>query len=261
MDNSLNINNLKKFIKKELSDKNPKECKVDICTKNKIYYNIRIIYKNHEENIVFHEYIVKKDENINYIFHYLSNESILHTNSKKDIKEVKHHFQNIIKFYYYDKWNIISNDSDENIINSSNQTFGNINDFYEILNKEYYYTYIIKKDKLKFLSKGKLENKEQIYDINIKNILYEEDQKYVLVYNRNINSKECENGNQCINPKCIYDHPKNYNLINSYKQYILDYRKNDIKFKTINCKYSDEVCNRHKNNKCIFKHDNDPKTI
>jgi hypothetical protein len=259
MEDNENIYKFKKFIKENISANKFSSCTVDINTKNDLYYKIRIICKNMEnmeEKITFFEYIVKKDgNNINYIFHYLSNESILDTNEKKNVGEEKHHFQDIIKIFYYNEWNTIS---DKNIENHLNQTFGNINDFYEILNKEYYYTYIIKDDKLKFLSKGKIKSKEQIHDENINKILYDNDKKYVLIYNNKNNSKNCENGLKCINPKCVYDHPKDYNLITSYKQYILDEKNKEIKFKSINCKYTDKLCNKHKYNKCIFKHDSDP---
>lgn len=255
MEDNENINKFKKFIKENIAVNKFRSCTVDINTKNHLYYKIRIICKNIEEKIKFFEYIVKKEENeINYIFHYLSNEFFLDTDERINFGEEKHHFQDIVKIFYYNEWNIIS---DKNIENYFKQTFGNINDFFEILNKEYYYTYVIKDDKLKFLSKGEIKSKKQIYDENINNILYD-NKKYILVYNKKNNSKKCENGFKCINPKCVYEHPKDYNLINSYKQYILDEKNKDIKFKSINCKYSDNLCNKHKYNKCIFKHDSDP---
>ena len=135
---------------------------------------------------------------------------------------------------------------------------GNINDFFEILNKEYYYTYIIKDEKIRFLSKGKINSLEQIYNDNIDNILYNE--YYTLLYkslNNINNNKDCKDGLDCINPKCVYKHPLDYNLNKAYKRYILNEKTQNPKFKSTYCKYEDDICKKHEYNRCIFKHNDD----
>src|ERR1700730_2525011 len=232
------VNKYKEFIKKNILINGFNNYKIDINTGDKKYdkINVLCIDERLEKKQIFFEYIIKKDEH--NILHCLSNDNVfLSKNNEREVEKEEYNFQDIVKFFHYHEWNIISEKSIENYIK---QTIGCVNDFFEILNKEYYYTYIIKNDKLKFLSKGKINNKEQTYNEIINNILYN-DKNYILINNRINNEEICKNGSN-----------------NSYKQYILDEKKKNPKFKTINCKYKDNLCNKHKYNRCIFKHSDHP---
>lgn len=247
------------FVKEHITFDNFDISKIDINTKNKEYYKINVLYLDKKEKKqLFSEYIIEKKEN-NYIFHYLSNENFLNENNKdqKELKKEYYNYSDILKFFYYEnKWITISEKDVDNYIK---KTFGNINDFFEILNKEYYYTYIIKDEKIKFLSKGKKNSLEQKYNDNIDNISYNE--YYTLVYKSsdNINNnKYCKHEIDCINPRCIYKHPLAYNLDEAYKRYILNEKNKNPKFKSTYCKYEDDLCEKHKYNRCIFKHNSDP---
>lgn len=239
------------FIKKYISFTDFKILKIDINTENIKYYKINVSYLDKKDNKrLFSEYIVEKKNN-NSLLHNLSNKNLYKNNeNEKDIRKENYKLEDILKIFYYEnKWNIISEKEMDNYIK---KTFGNIKDFFEILNKEFYYTYIINDEKISFLSKGKINNTEQIYNENINDILYNE--YYTLIYK---NDKDCKNKLTCINPKCIYKHPLNYDLKTAYKNYILNEKKKNHKYKLINCKYEDDLCEKNKYNKCIFKHDND----
>lgn len=161
MENKEDINKCTNFIKKHISINNFNSYKIDINTKNKKYYKINItcVDKQIKKKQIFFEYIIKKEED-NYILHYLSNNEIfLLKNDGIELEKEKYNFQDIVKIFYYNDWNTIS---EKNIENYIKQTLGCVNDFFEVLNKEYYYTYIIKDNKLKFLSKGKINNENQI---------------------------------------------------------------------------------------------------
>jgi hypothetical protein len=251
------INICIKFVKERITFDNYDISKIDINTKNKKYYKINVLYLDKKEKKqLFSEYIIEKGKN-SYIFHYLSNKSFLYENNKdeKELKKENYNFSNIVKIFYDNEWLTISEKDVDNYIK---KTFGNINNFFEILNKEYYYTYIIKDEKITFLSKGKINSLEQIYNDNIDNILYNE--YYTLLYKRlnNINNnKDCKDGLDCINPKCIYKHPLDYNLDKAYKRYILNEKTQNPKFKSTYCKYEDDLCEKHEYNRCIFKHNDD----
>lgn len=70
--------------------------------------------------------------------------------------------------------------------------------------------------------------------------------------------KNCKYKYKCINPKCVFEHQYNYDLNEAYKQYIIKEKIKNKKFKSINCNKSDDKCDNHKYNGCIFKHKNDP---
>lgn len=251
------INICIKFIKKQISFDNFNISKIDINTKNKNYYKINVLYlEKKEKEKLFSEYIIEKENN--YILHYLSNETFLCRNNKdeKELKEENYNFSNIFKIFNYENEWITVTEKDVN--NYIEKTFGNVNDFFEILNKEYYYTYIIDNEKISFLSKGKINNQEQKYNENIYNILCNE--YYTLIYKnlKNINNENCKYKLDCINPNCVYNHPLDYNLNSAYKKYISNEKNKNHKFKSTYCKYEDEICEKHKYNRCIFKHNNDP---
>lgn len=262
MDSKKNDNEYKKIINKCMNFVNQNIAvdkfnisKIDINTKNKNYYMINVLYLDKiKKEQLFSEYIIEKREK--NILHFLSNEIILHRNNviEKESKKEVYTTNNIAKIFYKNEWVTIS---ENNIRNCIKETFGNIDDFYELLNKEYYYTYIVKESKIIFLSKGKTNNINLKYNENIDNILYNE--FYILINKELNNNKNCKYKIYCINPRCVYKHPLDYNLDKAYKNYILNEKNKNPKFKSADCKYKDELCENHKKNKCIFKHNNDPK--
>lgn len=251
------VNKCINFIKNYISFDNFDIYKIDINTENKKYYKINVLYsyKKGKEKL-FSEYILEKKET-NYILHFLSNEKFLYNNeNEKDLEKEFYNFSDFIKIFYYENnWFIIS---EKNIDDYVKKTFGDIKDFFEILNKEYYYTYIIKDKKIKFLTKGKINSLKQIHNENIDNIQY--NGCYILI-NKKLdtnNNEKCKYEYNCINPKCVYKHPLNYNLNEAYKKYILNEKKKNPKYKSTFCKYKNNLCEKHKYNRCIYKHNNDP---
>jgi hypothetical protein len=128
------INICIKFVKEHITFNNYDISKIDINTKNKKYYKINVLYLDKKEKKqLFSEYIIEKGKN-SYIFHYLSNESFLYEINKdeKELKKENYNSSNIVKIFYDNEWLTISEKEVDNYIK---KTFGNINDFFEILNK------------------------------------------------------------------------------------------------------------------------------
>lgn len=253
------INICIKSIKKHISTDNFNIHKINIDTKSP-YYIIKVLYSHKEENStkLFLECFLEKGIN-NKILHCFSNN--INLDIQKDnwkIVEEKKDTHDIIKIFYdKNKWFTISNMGD--IENNIKSTFNNPNDFYEILNKEFYYTYILKEGKIMFLSKGIKNNVDQYYDKNIKNIILD-DNKYVFIkkdIRKYIKKEDCKYKLKCINPNCKFSHPENYDLNLAYKQYIVEERNINPMFKSLDCNFND-ICPKHKYNKCKFKHQNDP---
>lgn len=255
--NKKDVDKCIKYIKDNIDIREKTNCKIDVDTKS-CYYKINIIYSNKkdEKTNLFSEYILEKEEN--YLMHYLSNDSnnlINKKSCKDDIIEEIYGPEDIIKIFYdKDKWITIPNFNNEILSNS----FKNKEDIYEILNKNYYYTYIIKNGKIKILNKGKINDKEgQIYNENIIDILFS-DKKYIIkVKNEIKNNGTCINKSDCINPRCHFIHPDGHNVYDSYKKYIIEKRMKNPYFKTINCVNKDN-CIENNYNKCKYKHENDP---
>lgn len=252
-----NVNKCINFIKEHISIDIFDIIKIDINTKFP-YYKINVIYVNKKERTknLFTEYIVEKENSS--ILHCFSNNFIKSLYNKENkIKEEKYNLRSIIKiFYYINKWVIISDV--ENIEKYIKESFTNINDMYEILNKRFYYTYIMKDNKLKFLSKGEINNSKSSYNEMTNDILLD-NEHFILINNIPTNNKEiCKHDLKCINPKCHLRHSIEYDLGKSYKQYIINEKKKNSKFKSIDCKNTDKLCDKHKYNKCIFIHKNDP---
>lgn len=251
------INKCIKSIKEYISLDKFNIHKINIDTKSP-FYKIDALYsnKNDKSQELFLEYILEKEDNI--VLHCFSNNIKLNEqyNDYEMEKEI-YDSQNIVKiFYYKDRWITISNI--DNIEDYIKNTFGNTNDFYEILNKNLYYTYNLENGKFKFLSKGVKNNINQYYDEDVKNIILD-NKKYVFIKNNNKEKKEdCKYKLKCINPKCIFNHPINYDLNTAYKQYIIEEKNKNNKFKSLICNNSDETCPNHKYNKCKFRHQNDP---
>ena len=214
------INICIKSIKKYISLDNFNIHKINIDTKSP-YYKIDILYsnKNDKSRELFLEYILEKENNI--VLHCFSNN--IELNEQYDGNKIKkeiYNLQNIIKiFYYKDKWITISNISNVEICVKN--TFNNINDFYEILNKNLYYTYNLESNKFNFLSKGIKDNITQCYDECVRKIILD-DRKYVFIKSNNKEKENCKYSLKCINPKCIFNHPVNYDLNTAYKQYIIE---------------------------------------
>lgn len=178
---------------------------------NSEYYNIEItyFYKNISINnkSCFAEIILDKN---NYcILHFI--ETKLDDYKKDNIinfnKIEKQKYDDILKLFYYNKkWICMST------FNIYNNMFKN-NDIYEILNKNFYYTYVIKNNKIKFISKGYRNKTYQIYNENIFNI-YIKDKFYELYFKKNdINNKrKCKYNSKCIIPNCKYIHSENQDV-------------------------------------------------
>lgn len=252
------INRCIKYVKNIITLDKFNIYKINIDTRTS-YYKIDVTYSNKDEKTekIFSEYIIEKNRNNNILLHCFSNN--IETNNKDNndsLEKENYDLQNNIKIFYDgNKWITVSQfDEFENYIKN---TFNNINDMYEILNKDSYYTYNIKNSKIVFLSKGKRNNTCQNYDENIKKIILD-NKKIIVLKNYSKKKDNCKYKLKCINPNCDFNHPKNYNLDKSYKEYIIEEKKKDPKFKSSFCNNSDETCPKHKYNKCIFRHKNDP---
>lgn len=242
------INSVKKYISPDKFNIR----KIDIDTKLP-YYKILVLYskKDDESQEIFLEYFLEKENNI--ILHCFSNN--LEIKKENEYNVEKYESTSIIKFFYYkDKWITIGCIDD--IEKCINNIFNNPKDFYEVLNKNLYYTYIIENNKLKFLSKGSTNDVNQYYNNNIKGIIFYGN-KYIFVKD-NRKKEYCKYNFNCINPKCIFKHPINYDINTAYKKYIIKEKIKNPKFKSLFCNNSDEKCSNHKYNRCIFKHQNDP---
>lgn len=252
------VNKCIKIIKKYIDFTNFNISKIDINTKLP-YYIIKVIYlnKNKDHKQLFSEYII--DKNNNDILHCFSNSIIKDEEYYIEIEKENCSSKNILKFFHYkDDWITIS--EIENFEKYIKKTFNNKDDLFEILNKNFYYTYIIKNEKLIFVSKGKKNDTNQYYNEVLKDIIFE-NVNYVFLKNKNTekdNFKECKYGIKCINPLCNYKHPKEYSLYDSYKEYINNEKSKNDKFKSTYCKNKDELCVKHRFNKCNFIHKNDP---
>lgn len=169
--NKKDVDKCIKYIKDNMDIREKTNCKIDVDTKS-CYYKINIIYSNKkdEKRKFFSEYILEKEEN--YLLHYLSNDfnnSINKKSYKNDTIEEIYGPEDIIKIFYdKDKWITIPDFNNEILSNS----FKNKEDIYEILNKNYYYTYIIKNSKIN-------NKEEQFYNENIIDMLFS-DKKYMI---------------------------------------------------------------------------------
>lgn len=258
----IDINKCIKFIKKYINIEKFTISKIDINTKLP-YYNINVLYS--EKNTtdkktkqLFSEYIIEKDNNS--VLHYFTNNIEINILEKNNDDYIMINSKYILKFFYYEG-NWITNSEFKDFENHFKKTFNNLNDIYEILNKDFYYNYIIKNEKLIFISKGKTNNIEQFYN-ELLNYVILDNNKYIL-YIKNYHvkkekGKNCEYELKCINPKCYYDHPLEYDLNESYKQYIIEEKIKKPMFKSTKCKNGDDLCVKHKCNKCNFRHKNDP---
>lgn len=231
--------------------------KIDIDTKSP-YYIIKVLYsykdKNHLKEL-FLEYFLEKGVNNNILHCFSNNINLVVQDNGQEIAKESYDIYDIIKIFYdNNKWVSVSNM--DNIENKVNNTFNNPNDFYEILNKAFYYNYILKEDKIIFLSKGIKNNINQYYNENIKNIILDNN-KYVFI-KKDIKKEDCKYKLKCINPICKFSHPENYDLILAYKQCIVEERNKNPMFKSLDCNYKDDMCPKHKYNKCKYKHKNDP---
>lgn len=122
-------------------------------------------------------------------------------------------------FYYENKWITIQETKHFEIY--FKKTFNNIKDIYEILNKDYYYTYFIRNEKLNFVSKGKMKDIKQIYGCDG---IFLENNEYIFIKKiendmKNKYDKKCKDILKCINPKFQYIHPREYDINISYKEY------------------------------------------
>lgn len=257
-ENEIDVNKCLNFIKNNIDFTRFNISKIDINTRLP-YYIIKVVYlnKNTDHKQLFSEYIIDKYNN--NIIHYFSSPTIKDEEYYIEIIKENFTFKHILKiFHYKNEWITISeNDKFENYIK---KTFNNKDDLFEILNKEFYYTYIIDNEKLIFISKSKTNDTNQFYNSVFKDILFENN-NYVFLKNKNTEKdkiKECKYGVKCINPLCNYKHPKEYNLYESYIEYINNEKNKNYRFKSTYCKYEDGLCEKHKYNKCIFKHNNDP---
>lgn len=254
------INICIKSVKNNISTDKFNIHKIDIDTKS-IYYIIKVLYfyKHGKTQELFLEYLLEKGINNNTLHCFSNNINLDVPNDNRKTVEETYNTHDIIKMFYdKNKWITIS--EIDNIESKIRNTFNNPNDFYEILNKEFYYTYILKENKLMFLSKGIKNNVNQYYDENIKNIILDNN-KFIFIKkileNINIKKKDCQYKIKCINPNCKFIHPENYDLETAYKQYIIEEKNRNPMFKSLNCNFNDDTCPKHKYNKCKFKHQND----
>lgn len=237
------INICVKFIKEYILLNEFNIYKIDINTKTP-YYKINVLYnkKDNKSKDLLLDFFIEKEKHI--VLHHFSNNFNIEDEDNNLENEV-YDIQNIIKiFYYNNEWITINKTNDlEEYINKS------FKDFYEMLNKNMYYTYYFKNNKIKFLSKG---IKNDIYQFNDKS------EEKIILDNKSEKKEYCKYKSKCINPECVFEHQYDYNLKVAYKQYIIKERNKNKKFKSINCNKLDDNCDNHKYNRCIFKHINDP---
>ena len=233
---NINREDIKKIVDHMVKLNNFNIHRIDIDTKSP-YYKINVTYLINEQKkeTMFSEYIMKKKDL--QLLHYFSKD--------KNTNKENYNPKDIIKIFYDEsKWMTIC--QIDGLKKYFEPTFSNIEDIYEILNKQKYYTYIKNNDKIFLLSKGTKNHVEENYN----NRIIEKDNEK--------NKRFCKDGLNCIKPDCIFKHSEGYDLDKAYRDYIYEQRKNNSKFKTFFCKNTDENCSKHKNNRCIFKHHNDP---
>lgn len=240
------------FIRSKIDNKSNIK-KIDINTDSE-YYNINaIIIKENGGQMFFMEIILNKyDYSIlhcftNYSLDKEDNDIIFDIIDKEEYK-----FDNILKIFYDNQKSsfICNNNKYNDIIKKCN--------IYEIINKDYYYTYNVDDNyKLKFISKGIQKCIKQNINNEILKIIIN-DNKYILYLKTFKSAKNCKYKTKCINPECKLNHPNNYNINNAYIDYILTRQKQSSNFKTIRCNNKDDDCIKHNYNKCGFLHANDP---
>lgn len=231
--------------------------KIEIYTKSK-YYNVTVFYyfkdindqNKNKNNEMFIEVVIEK--RCFTILHCFSNEMNINTDfGSYETEKDDYSYKDIIKIFYKDnRWNCINEDI--NIFNNF--------DIYPIINNDFCYTYILKNNKIRFISKCKIQDFFQIYNqeivrINIINNKYEIN---FFKKNKDKTILECRYHSKCINPKCKNKHPNSYNLNKAYIDYIVRERNKNSNFKSMKCNNNDNNCIRHKYNSCIFLHENDP---
>lgn len=232
--------------------------KIDINT-NSDYYNVNVIMIKNKQNTpentnqdFFIEIVLDKiDYTILHCFTNYDPQIDQNENINFNISE-KYTLQNILKIFYDNKKSsfICNNNKYVKIIKEK--------DIYEIMNKNFYYTYIIDNNgKLKFVSKSIKNSIEQDNNKDILNIILNNN-NYIIYFKSYISNKKCKQSLKCINPYCKYIHPDSYDIIKSYNEYILNEKEKSPKFKSIKCKNDDDKCIKHEYNKCIFLHKSDP---
>lgn len=203
----------------------------------------------------------------------------------------------IIKiFNYKQKWNfatsrhtnikyfIINNKTNTTLYDIFKETilktFNSINDFLNTLDENYCYSFILS-DNIYMINKVFLDTLEEYFNFNnfkpfrLSNINYNIE-KYILIekdINGKINNKihvskndikdiihknkYCIFNKECFNKNCKYKHFIKPNIEENYKKHIFLEKKKNPLFKSQNCK-NGNVCKKHEQNKCIFRHEDDP---
>lgn len=166
------------------------------------------------------------------------------------------------------------------------KTFDKIEDFLNLLDKNYCYTFILTDNYINLINKVNLSNLEQHFNLNSyislskykyfnKNFNKNDKDQNFLIIEINKNSEVikkihistdnikkilydnfCKYNDKCFNKSCKLIHIIEPDIEENYKEYIKLKRKINPLFKTKKCTNGDN-CTKNMENKCIFIHEND----
>lgn len=165
------------------------------------------------------------------------------------------------------------------------KTFDKIDDFLNLLDKKYCYTFILTDKYINLINKFDLKLLKEQFNLNNYISLfryfnkkinkYNENKKFIIIeINKNnelikkihisidnikklLNNNICKYNDKCFNKSCKLNHISEPDIEKNYEEYIMLKRKLNTLFKTKMCK-KDENCMKHIENKCIFIHKDDP---
>lgn len=165
------------------------------------------------------------------------------------------------------------------------KTFDKIDDFLNLLDKNYCYTFILTDKHINLINKFYLKLLKEQFNLNSyislfkyfdKNVnKYDENKKFIIIeINKNneitkkihisidnikklLNNNICKYNDKCFNISCKLNHISEPDIEKNYKEYIKLKRKLNPLFKTKMCK-KDVTCIKNIENKCIFIHEEDP---
>lgn len=163
------------------------------------------------------------------------------------------------------------------------KTFDKMEDFFNLLDENYCYTFILTDNYINLINKINLSNLEQHFNlgnyISLSKYKYfnknDKDEKFIIIeidknsepikkihvstnsIKKLLYNNICKYSDKCFNKSCKLIHIITPDIEENYKEYIKLKRKINPLFKTKICTNGDN-CTKHIENKCIFIHEDDP---
>lgn len=203
----------------------------------------------------------------------------------------------IVKIFYYDnEWKFatskhtnikyfkIGNETLYNIFKKNIfKTFNTINDFLNLLDNNYCYSFILNADNISMINKINSKTLKEEFNFNKYFPLYKynnknnENEKFIIIEKKDLYGKQiinkihlnikdleellfkniCKYNNKCFDKSCNLIHAINPNIDKNYEKYIVSEKNKNKLFKTNFCKNNDN-CIYHLKNKCKYIHEDDP---